>query len=280
MKKKTAGILAGVLATTLAGAGITLDQVFNIPNEDLVVTSAHSYTQCVKRDSSGVLDKNGVINLAVWNIYKQQKEGWEQALSGLSAANDLLLLQEASYTPELANFIHNHKLHADQVYAFAVLDKVAGVMTASGVSSAGSCAYRAMEPLLRLPKSALASYYRLSDGQVLTVLNVHGVNFTPTLDSYIAQLNTLKWAMEQASGPVIVAGDFNTWSAGRQKALDAFVRALALKSVTPNPDNRLRVFGRPLDHIYYRGLSLEKAKAPGTDASDHSMITATFKLQQ
>ncbi len=44
-------------------------------------------------------------------------------------------------------------------------------------------------------------------------------------------------------------------------------------------DQRIKVFGKPLDHLYYRDLRLVRAEAPKTDASDHNPIIASFRLQ-
>lgn len=58
-----------------------------------------------------------------------------------------------------------------------------------------------------------------------------------------------------------------------------FAKSLGLVDVQLGKDQRIKVFGKPLDHLYYRELQLVKAEAPLTDASDHNPIIAQFKLQ-
>ena len=61
------------------------------------------------------------------------------------------------------------------------------------------------------------------------------------------------------SGPVIMAGDFNAWSRPRMNALYRFAREMSLREVRFSDDQRRRAFGRPLDFVFYRGLSVHDA---------------------
>ncbi len=62
-------------------------------------------------------------------------------------------------------------------------------------------------------------------------------------------------------------------------ALDA-LEQVGLMEVAFEPDNRTQfITGLVLDHVFYRGLEVEKAKAPITDASDHNPMRVTFKAK-
>ncbi len=108
------------------------------------------------------------------------------------------------------------------------------------------------------------------------MINVHAINFSFGVDVYQRQLNSLSTHIIDHKGPVILAGDFNAWSRPRVNVLKRFARRLKLKEVIFEKDLRTRAFGKPLDYIFYRGLSLNKAEILITDASDHNPLVATF----
>ena len=79
--------------------------VFTVSEQpQLISQSGENVTQtvkCVDFDTPQAIDNEGVLNILVWNIYKQNKPSWEVALNHLSQQSQLLLLQEASLTSEL-----------------------------------------------------------------------------------------------------------------------------------------------------------------------------------
>ncbi|MDW1872991.1 endonuclease/exonuclease/phosphatase family protein, partial [Vibrio sp. Vb0598] len=142
-----------------------------------------------------------------------------------------------------------------------------------------ACAYTSKEPWLRLPKSALYSQYRLSNGESLAVINVHAINFTVGTEEYTSQLSALETLLKQHSGPIVFAGDFNSWSEYRITAMKQALREANLREVQFSPDHRTQfITGLPLDHVFYRGLTLKNAKAPQSDASDHNPLLVSFTL--
>ena len=80
-------------------------------------------------------------------------------------------------------------------------------------------------------------------------------------------------------GPVIFAGDFNTWSASRQAAVDDFMSEHGLGSIAFEPDLRSRAFGRALDHIYVRGMQAEFAQVIPVTTSDHNPLRVRLAIQ-
>lgn len=275
-----------LLALPLLIAGVVFasyQTVFSLPQQ-AQISSYNSgeeqlSLQCYTNQQAAVLDEDNRINLLVWNIYKQNRDTWRSRLDQYSQGKQLVLLQEASMTPQLKEWISKGQWFGSQVDAFKAFDTTAGVLNLSLDSPSKACAYTELEPWLRLPKSALYALYPLSNGQQLAVVNIHAVNFTYGTEEYHRQLKVLVDELNQHQGPVIVAGDFNSWSEQRLKVMSESLSAVGLKEVNYTSDNRTQfITGLPLDHVFYRGLKLEKAEAPISDASDHNPILVTFHL--
>ena len=116
----------------------------------------------------------------------------------------------------------------------------------------------------------------LPDARLLMVVNIHAVNFSLGVDVYSKQLLPIGDQIAHHSGPVIMAGDFNAWSRPRMNALYRFAREMSLREVRFSDDQRRRAFGRPLDFVFYRGLSVHDASVLVTRASDHNPLLVEF----
>lgn len=278
MKKKFF-IYLPVLAVALAV--VSFSAVFTVPSEPQLITIGQSGSainlQCYNNPSPRILDVNGRLNVLVWNIYKQNRPNWKEALEQYSSQVQLVLLQEASMTPDMQEWIEQRGWGGTQVNAFRVFGERAGVLNLSVYMPRLVCAYTELEPWLRLPKSGLYALYRLSQGKTLAVVNLHAINFTYGTNEYSQQLQSLKAALSKHEGPLIVAGDFNSWSEERIQAMKQSLSELGVREAQFEPDKRRRfVNGLPLDHLFYRGLTLLTAEAPETDASDHSPLLVSF----
>ncbi|KUE81288.1 hypothetical protein ATO46_12375 [Aeromonas schubertii] len=220
------------------------------------------------------------FGVTVWNLYKSQRKEWLAGMDRFALEQDLVLLQESKTTPELLGWLRDGGFEWQQVQAFTQGQSSLGVMTAAKTPRAFVCGVRSPEPFFRIPKSGLVSLYPLDgDPDGVLVVNLHAVNFELGMAGYREQLNELTALVRRHQGPVILAGDFNTWSDKRQRWLDGLAGELSLKEARPVPDTRSTAFGRPLDHLYYRDLDLVEVSAPGTEASDHNPIVARFKAQ-
>jgi endonuclease/exonuclease/phosphatase (EEP) superfamily protein YafD len=217
-----------------------------------------------------------------WNVYKGQRENWQDDFRQYSNMHDILIIQEAhldNATEELLDKTHRYwTLNT----AFYLNDAVTGVMNASKVKPLYSCGQRTAEPLIRLPKTGLISYYPVA-GQVeyLLVANLHGINFSYGVDVYKHQLNELYEAMRYHQGPIILAGDFNTWSDERMQVLMDYVDRLSLSALDYTSHNHTRtlVFGNALDHVFYRGLELVEHNTWYVTSSDHNPTSASFRIK-
>ncbi|WP_150137335.1 endonuclease/exonuclease/phosphatase family protein [Candidatus Enterovibrio altilux] len=256
---------------------LAFERVFEIP-EAPSLANHNKNANCVSYTPTSVINIAKPLSIAVWNIYKQKLAGWEDELLFLSKKSSLILLQEAQSTVALQKYISARRWHSNQVFAFAIHGEIAGVMTLSNFIPEQVCAYTKIEPYLRLPKSALHSEFPLSNGQTLSVINIHSINFTFGIDEYKQQLYALFEAIASLEGPLIIAGDFNTWSLQRLGAMKAELIRAGLIEASIDPDERLTIFKLPLDHIYYRGLTLDSASSQKTNASDHAIIMATFSF--
>lgn len=223
------------------------------------------------------LSEQRLINVLVWNIFKQKRLDCINVLEKYGQASQLVLLQEAQITPELVNYAtKNHKV-ADHVPAFSFNDSVAGVMTLASTYPTCAWPFKEREPLIRVPKSALITVYPIADTlQTLMVANIHAVNFSFGIKIYQQQIRILLQQIYEHQGPVILAGDFNTWSKQRLNLLYYLTHSIALKSVNFASDMRTTFLGRPLDFVFYRGLEIVTARSIDTLASDHNPLMVTF----
>jgi endonuclease/exonuclease/phosphatase (EEP) superfamily protein YafD len=227
----------------------------------------------------GALDAHAV-RIASWNLHKEADPGWQADLVDLIGRSDVLLLQEAGLAPELRAAIERGGLRWMLASSFAYMDAEYGVLTATRVAPAAACTLRAYEPLLGIPKSALITYFRvIGRDAMLAVANLHAINFAPGSLGYHAQLEALGDALAAHPGPVVIAGDFNTWNEAR----DGEVRALAVRlSLTPVAfpvDARRRFFGRIFDRVYVRGVEVHDATAWEVTSSDHNPLLVTLRIR-
>ncbi len=236
-------------------------------------------TQCAHPSPSGHLDLDGRLNVSVWNIYKQKRKNWKPVLKRLTHSSQLVLLQEAGLTTEMVDFINSHSLNVAMAKAFKLFGTSLGVMNLSVSEASSACAFHATEPLIRFAKSALVTHYPLSNGETLLVVNLHGINFDWKLTRYTEQFEALSLELGGHHGPIILAGDFNTWRKDRLKLISEFAKRFGLSEAEYHLDERQRFFGLALDHLFYRGLDFHHAESKVTDASDHNPIIAHFTLK-
>ncbi len=223
-------------------------------------------------------DRISVLN---WNIYKGQRENWATDFKRYTYKHDVVTIQEAHLDDELASMLGNEHQYWTLNTAFHYADKATGVMTASRVKPVHSCGQHTVEPLIRFPKTSLISYYPIEGmSKNLLVANIHGINFTLGVSVYTEQIEKLYDVMKHHEGPVILAGDFNTWSDGRMRIVKALADRLALKSLDYTNHNRTSVFGNALDHVFYRGLDPVEHDTWHVTSSDHNPTRVSFRVDQ
>ncbi|VAW65031.1 hypothetical protein MNBD_GAMMA10-1758 [hydrothermal vent metagenome] len=219
------------------------------------------------------------ISLINWNIYKAQAKNWPADFKSLIKDQNLVLIQEAINQPRVTTPLRQQQPWWQLNNAFFYNGLETGVLTASSTPAIFSCAQRTAEPFIRLPKSVLINLYPISNRpQALLVANLHAINFTLGTVSYSEQMANMSSIIEQHTGPVIIAGDFNSWSEARNEIVNAMTEKLALKALAYPQHNRIRVFGHALDHVFYRGLEILSEETLDVSSSDHNPIRVSFRV--
>lgn len=222
----------------------------------------------------------GKISFLNWNIYKGNGENWQQDLSSFAQSHDVMTIQEATLDEELTGLLETNDFTWVMNTAFHLNGIAAGVMTAASSNAVHSCGFKDQEPLLRIPKSTLVSYYKINGSEKkLLVANIHGINFTFGVSDYRQQLENLFMAIEHHDGPMIVAGDFNSWSDNRMAEVEQLVNRLALSKIAYPVNNKTHVFGNAIDHVFYRNLEIVANQVLQVSSSDHNPISVDFRFQ-
>ena len=220
-----------------------------------------------------------VLRVLSWNLHKSDDPGWDADLARFAADSDLLLIQEAALTDALQRLLAAAGYDGLLASAFALNGQETGVLNAARVRPASACVQRFFEPLLQLPKSAVITRYAVrGTSERLAVANVHSINFTLGLGDYRAQLEAIARELADHHGPVIFAGDFNTWNPTRLDVVHDVMRRMGLVSVLPPLDTRSRFLGQQVDYLFVRGLEVVHAEAPEVISSDHNPMRATLRV--
>lgn len=143
------------------------------------------------------------------------------------------------------------------------------------------------------PKVSLVTEYPLPNDENLLAVNVHLLNFERwSLKKIKHQLETLRSIMAAHTGPIVMAGDFNTWNQKRLDLVTRITRDVKLKEVAEFPPGRTtgdmnsdfwnELLGvdkdLPLDRIFFRGFKPVQALVLSFDSSDHAPILVRLKV--
>jgi endonuclease/exonuclease/phosphatase (EEP) superfamily protein YafD len=218
------------------------------------------------------------IRIATWNIHKQDDAGWQADLTRFAEANDILLLQEVTLDDTLRGILGSAGMRWVMASSFLYYDTDIGVLTATRAVPVAHCTLRVVEPLIQLPKSSVITWLPVKgSARTLAVANIHSINFSLSLDTYEAQLAAVGDALADHEGPIVFAGDLNTWTGARLDALHKVAARLRLAEI-PFAEGRSRFFGKEVDHILVRGLAVASAAAIAVKSSDHNPATAVLRL--
>ena len=250
--------------------GGTVAQVSMRCDESTAATPAHD----------GTLDPSS-IRLVSWNLHKEGDPGWQSDLGRLIKETDVLLIQEAGISTEFRAVVEKAGFSWLLSSAFEYLGSDYGVLTATRVRPEKACTLRAYEPLLGIPKAMLITQYRLADrDDTLAVANLHAINFTLDVGAYRAQLDAVADALSGHRGPIVVAGDFNTWNNDRDAAVQALATRLSLVPAVFEGDARTHFMGDHIfDRIYAKGVEFVAATAWSVTSSDHNPVLVSFRIR-
>jgi endonuclease/exonuclease/phosphatase (EEP) superfamily protein YafD len=227
------------------------------------------------------------ISILVWNMYKGSNETWKRDYQNLIKDKDVIIAQEMYLNDQMKDTFNEHEMfgyHTATSFMYVPSQTRTGVTTASYATPTSFIHQRsrALEPVINTPKMTLITKYELEGmDQELMVVNIHSVNFV-TVAAMKSQLVDAADEIEKHKGPVIFAGDFNTWSWGKVVTMKRVLEdRLGMKEVTYKVDNRKKVFGEIIDYIYVKGLevveseSFSEEQIPG---SDHPPMTAVLRV--
>lgn len=247
----------------------------------MFIPSILHHRSCRFSCSRFVPDTFGVL---CWNVYKKNTKNpeFKPYLEKMTAEKeiDFLLLQEANFRDD------NHFTLPDFAFdAAANLEyrrEFYGVLSASRVESTHAQAYlsEGRESLIGPHKSLLLSTYTFEDGSELLILNVHAINFREN-QRYHKELERFLNLMIDHKGPMIIAGDFNSWNKKRMQRLHEIREKLGLHSVPfTQTDNVKSFMGNHLDFILYRGVEiLDFSVDRDHGLSDHNPLFTRFRKE-
>jgi endonuclease/exonuclease/phosphatase (EEP) superfamily protein YafD len=145
------------------------------------------------------------------------------------------------------------------------------------------------------PKISFVTEYRLPNGEIMLAVNAHLLNFERWGTMKVRdQLDELKTVISQHEGPILLAGDFNTWNERRLGLVRELAKETGLVEITGFPPGRttaskdseildwfLGIDSKlPLDRVYYRGFREQGAEVLEYSSSDHNAILVRLRLQK
>jgi endonuclease/exonuclease/phosphatase (EEP) superfamily protein YafD len=128
------------------------------------------------------------------------------------------------------------------------------------------------EPIASTPKVSGYSQIKI-DNKIVHIINTHALNFNSG-SLFETQIDQLVRFIGTLQGPVIWAGDFNTWNPLRKSYLNEQTAKVGLVHDVPTNDDRFLI----LDHIYVRGFSVIKTEVVSEKSSDHVPLRTTLRL--
>lgn len=222
------------------------------------------------------LPRSGV-RVLLWNAHKQTHPNWKGDFVGMRNSADIYLIQEAALATNTAPNSAMAGKEWTMARSFAVKNMATGVVTGSDRRARSSVAVRSpvYEPILRTPKASLVSEFAIEGREEkLMVINVHAINFT-NLKKFKAQLNHLFPHIDGHKGPIIVAGDMNTWNPWRSSYLKTMLADHGLEEAIPTNDQRMLV----LDRVFIRGMKMKSGKIiQDVWSSDHKPQSFEFEF--
>ncbi|WP_421849831.1 endonuclease/exonuclease/phosphatase family protein [Marinomonas sp.] len=255
-----------------------------------MIKSRYSAVESLKVMGSASKELMGPsIKVLLWNVFKCKRKGWQNDFISLTDDKDLILLQEAilnSPYDGLFNHSSQHQWIMASSFKHVKSNIETGVKTGSSVVASKHffSASAHSEPVTNTKKMVLATEYPLASSaessleQSLLVINTHMINFV-SFEKFRAHLDQAFQALEHHNGPILLAGDFNTWNKKRMQYFNELAISCSLKEVQITRQPRLGHLFRHLDHIYCRGLGIIDVHVH-TDihSSDHYPISLSLHI--
>lgn len=223
---------------------------------------------------------NSEFDIFVWNVFKGQKaQLFEKDFRLLGGGKDFILLQEAIVDQRMPKIwkedFSSYEWHLAQSFHYKKDLSSTGVAIGSKLrpESVDFIRAKTRELFWLTPKLTLFSEYDFAGTKVLFVCT-HVLNFV-TLGAFTESLYEIAAKMSTFEGPIVLAGDFNTWNFKRYMVMKTIFRDLGLEHLDLEEDGRVL----KLDHVFVRGFDVIKARVHHTVlSSDHFPIEIRLKL--
>ena len=274
--KKLGGLKAVILCFSL-----TLCLTTSASNE----TDAHESNEGVKNPliSHGTASKSTFsphenLKLLIWNIGKKNDSLFLNTLKALLKDSHISMLQEVLLKENVAHFYENSNLSWWTAVGFYHKESPTGVSSSSIFPTQNQRLLISdpKEPFTKTPKMTLFFDLPIANSdQSIQFVNVHGINFVGT-KKFQKHMEQIFKETESHNGPLVLAGDFNTWSEKRAQILNQLAQSYLLNKVTFENDPRA---DNPLDHVFVRGFEVKKAQVLNEiEESDHKPLFAELRL--
>ncbi len=224
------------------------------------------------------------LKILIWNVYKGKKgSAWKTDFLNLTQDCDIVLMQEAMLDETMPGLWKEDLKHYQWKMATSFIYRSSshrtGVATGAKFTSKDTKVFRGFdrEIFVWTPKVTISSLYQSADlDYSLLVINTHALLVTTT-KAFIRYIDGILSTISHHKGPLIFAGDFNTWHSGRWIALLHLLKSYDLEHVViPNDERKLK-----LDHVFVRGLDVVTAKVWNTIySSDHSPLELQVQLKK
>jgi endonuclease/exonuclease/phosphatase (EEP) superfamily protein YafD len=222
------------------------------------------------------------FDIAVWNIWKGS--GGDLFLgeyTNLVKGRHLLLLQEVLLTLKALGNFAPKGFSASHGATYRRRDGLRdGVMTISAaapIETAIRVLCHSPEPLLKTTKATLVSWFKIEGYEKsLCVVNTHSTLVRRPATA-VREIEKVLKKIRDHDGPILYAGDFNTFSKTYIREVDKVMSTIGLKRVVLEADPRTATTA--LDQIYVRQINVLSAKVETSYRhSDHFPITATLEI--
>lgn len=248
---------------------------YDIPEDRNVLNNYGQY---------GSIELPTSFSLLSWNILKAKKADFLNDLKQISAQKELVAIQEFYQEDEFQTYLNSLNIFGTLTatsFIYSSEDKATGVAIQSTAMPSGSSFIRTTnrEVIIGTPKVSLTSTYKFKGCDTsLMLINTHAINFVKNTQFFF-EMQKISNHIDVHKGPMIWAGDFNTWNKKRLRKLDEITKKLGLVQAKLKDAKFIKAFrGNPLDHIYYRGLKMKKGQVlKNIYSSDHKPLTASFE---
>lgn len=265
--------IVGFTFTGVANAGLW----FKIPKP-------HEEVKEFGKSSMDELDPNN-INVLIWNQYKGNEKSFRSEYQRLSHDRDVLLLQEAFLDGDMDKIYasnRNFKTYFAASFVYRWKNRATGVANAARTDASSYLAQRSRgtEIAGNTPKMIMFTTYPLKGrSDELLSVNIHALNSVTWQSLAVQILDAIK-VVKEHEGPVVFGGDFNTWSKKKMDYMKLAMKKAGLEEVRfANEQDKMQVFGRPLDHAFVRGATVRHARVEKTNGADHQPLLLTLRVR-